>query len=126
MQRFLRWFALIASLTAVGLLLVIPSYSYRVERASTGGSAVERVGTGTLIDANGFGVLLVLAIPVLTAVNAVLPWPATYRRGADILSAVVATAFSILGAMTVGMYFLPTSAALIGLAFWPRTRRPAA
>lgn len=123
MQRFLRWFALIASLTAVGLLLVMPSYSYSIESASTGGSAAQRSGTGTLIDANGFGVLLVLAIPVLAAVNALLPWPTAYRRGADILSAVVATAFSILGAMTVGLYFLPTSAALVGLAFWPRARR---
>ena len=122
MQRFVRWFALAASLAAVVLLLFIPFYAGVTERQSVGGRTERWTHSNTLIGANGLDTLFVLAIPVLAAVNALLPWPARYRRGADIIGAVVATAFSLLGAFTVGLFFLPTAVALLVVAAWPRTR----
>ena len=120
MQPFLRWFALAASLAAVALLLFIPFYHGVTVRQSVGGRVEQWARSDTLVGVNGLDVLFVLAIPVLAAVNALLPWPSSYRRGADIVGAVVATAFSLLGAFTVGLFFLPTAATLIAVASWPR------
>lgn len=120
MSRFLRWVAFVASLTAVGLLLVVPFYSGVTVHQSAGGPAIQETGSATLIEGNGLGALLVLAVPVVAASNALIPWRARYRRWFDVAGALVATMFSILGAFTVGLYFLPTAAALWGVALWPR------
>ena len=125
MQRLLRWFALVTSLVAVALLLVLPLYGGVSERQSVGGPAVRSSHTGTLIGVNGLGVLFILAIPILAAVSAVLPWPAAYRRATDIVGATVVTILSVLGAFTIGMFFLPTAASLLFVALWPRARHAA-
>jgi hypothetical protein len=122
MQPFLRWFALATSLIAVVVLLFIPLYDGITVRQSVGGPAEQWTQSDTLIGVNGLVALFALAIPVLAAVNALLPWPARNRRRADIIGAVVASAFSLLGAFTVGLFFLPTAAALIVVASWPRAR----
>jgi hypothetical protein len=75
-----------------------------------------------LIGVNGLDLLFVLAIPVVAAVSAVLPWPERHRRALDILGATVITLLSILGAFTIGLFFLPTAAALVVVALWPRAR----
>ena len=125
MQRLLRWFALVTSLVAVALLLVLPLYSGVSERQSAGGPAVRSSHTATLVGVNGLGVLFILAIPILAAVSAVLPWPAPYRRALDILGAILVTLLSILGAFTIGMFFMPTAASLLFIALWPRARHAA-
>ena len=122
MQGLLRWFALVTSLVAVALLLVLPMYGGVSERQSVGGPVVRSSHTGTLIGVNGLGVLFILAIPILAAVSAVLPWPDRYRRAIDILDATVVTLLSILGAFTIGIFFLPTAALLLLVALWPQTR----
>lgn len=78
--------------------------------------------TGTLVGVNGPDVLFVLALPVVAAVSAVLPWPERYRRPLDILGAALITLLSILGAFTIGLFFLPTAAILVVIALWPRAR----
>lgn len=120
MQRLVRWFALVTSLIAVALLLLLPLYEGVSERQSVGGPVVQSSHTGTLVGVNGLGVLFVLAIPLFAAVSAVLPWPERYRRALDILGASLVTLLSLLGAFTIGMFFLPTAAALLLLALWPR------
>lgn len=117
--RFLRWFAFLASLAAVVLLLVVPFYTGVTVHQPAGGPAIQTTQSATLLEANGLGALLILAIPVIAAGNALLPWPGRYRRWLDVSGALVATAFAILGAFTVGLYFLPTAAALWGVALWP-------
>jgi hypothetical protein len=80
----------------------------------------------SLTDINGPRVLAVLAIPAIAAIVAVLPWPASARQPTRIVSAVVATLFALLSAMTVGSFFLPTGIALIIAAWAGRTDRPPA
>jgi hypothetical protein len=125
MRSILRWFAFVASLGAVALLLVLPFYSGVTESQSVGGPVVRSRHSTTLVGANGVAALLVLAIPVFAAANTLVPWPTGVRRSLDVLSALVTTAFAVLGAFTVGLFFLPTAAALWAVALWPR-QSPAA
>ena len=125
MQRILRWFSLIASLAAVAVLLVIPFYSGVTVHQSAGGRPSQSTHSATLLEGNGSAALLILSIPVLAAVSALVPWPPKYRRILDVLGAVIVTLFSLLGAFTVGLFFLPTAAALLIVALWPRRSLPA-
>ena len=125
MDRLLRWFALVTSLVAVALLLVLPIYVGVSEGQSVGGPTIRSDLTGTLVGVNGASVLFILAVPILAAVSALVPWPGRYRRALDILGATLVTLLSILGAFTIGMFFLPTAAALLVIALWPRGRHAA-
>ena len=120
MLRLVRWFALLTSLVAVVLLLVLPSYSGITVHQAAGGRAVQSTQAATLLGVNGFRVLFVLAIPVLAAVSALLPWPTRFRRSVDVLDAIAATVIVLLGAFSVGLFFLPTATALLVVALWPR------
>jgi hypothetical protein len=122
--RPLRWFALFASILAVGILLLIPAYEGTVAMETTGGAEVVRRQRATLLAVNGAEVLIPLSIPVLAALNALVPWPFSYRRPADVVGALVCVGFTVLGAMTIGLYFVPTALALAIIAVWPRTLLP--
>ena len=120
----LRWFALIASLIAVGLLLVIPSYDGMVSTSATGGGeGVVRRQRATLLAVNGVDALIPLSIPVLAAVNALVPWPVKYRRLSDVIGAIACAGLTILGSMTIGLYFVPTTILLAIIAAWPHPTR---
>ena len=125
MRSLLRWLAFVASLGAVAVLLVLPLYSGATERQSVGGPATRSVQSSTLVGVNGFGALLILAIPVLAAASTLVPWPARIRRSLDVSSALVATAFAVLGAFTVGLFFLPTAALLWAVVLGPKPSLPA-
>jgi hypothetical protein len=124
-QRLLRWFALVAALAAVVVLLFVPFYEGVSESQSVGGPLVRRSESATLIAGNGARVLLILAIPVVAAISALVPWPPRLRRGLDILAAAIVSVFVLLGAFTVGLFFVPTAAALLAIALWPRQSRAA-
>ena len=123
MERIIRWLALVVSLGAIATLWLMPMYTFQVVSQRVGGEATSSVGTDTLIGVNGYAVLGILAIPLLAALSALLPWPARYRRGADVVGAIVVAVFCILGAFTVGVFFVPTALVLLLLAVWPRPRR---
>ena len=101
----LRWLrgvpvvALLLALTASVALLFLPFYgNYEV--------GAEPTGTATLIEVNGSGVVILLALPVLfTAVIALVR-----RRRAVLLSALctaLLAAFVLLGFASIGMFYLP-------------------
>jgi hypothetical protein len=116
------WFAVAWSVFAYIVLLRLPSYS--TASSSSAESVVYR--HASLTDINGPRVLPVVAIPAIAAIVGVLPWPASARQPTRIVSAVVATLFALLSAMTVGSFFLPTGIALIIAAWAGRTDRPPA
>jgi hypothetical protein len=94
----------LAFVWSVGLLiaaLVVPAY-----------------GSGTLVDENGTGVLLVVAVP---AVVSVVVWMALWRqcsRGGRVSGYVawggisVLGAFCILGMLSIGIYVVPVAVLL--------------
>jgi hypothetical protein len=124
MQRGLRWFALVWAGGAYLALLRLPLYGQMSESITSDGSRRLSTGSATLAAVNGPSVYLILAVPVFAAALSVLPWPSRLRRAADVTAATIATAFVVLGLMTVGAVFLPAAAALLAsaLARGPATR----
>jgi hypothetical protein len=107
------------AVAASGALAFLPTTSeeYAVQTVSSSkGNEVRRVEGGTvhrtLLDSEGPSVLIPLAIPVgLTGVAAAVRRGRTARRvtlGATILLA----AFCFLGAMSIGMFFVPAAVAM--------------
>lgn len=73
-------------------------------------------GRATLAAVNGPRVYLILALPVVAAALAALPWPARFRQPPAVTGAVITGAFVALGMASVGMFFLPSALGLIALA----------
>ena len=113
MRKALRWFALAWAGAVYIALLWLPLYRQVSETKTSDGSSTRTTGTATLAAVNGPRTYLLLAVPVLAAVVAVLPWRGRGRRAADLTAAAFAVAFVLLGLMTVGAFFLPAAAALV-------------
>src|SRR5688572_18752543 len=109
MQRLLRWFPVAWAAGAYLVLLRLPMYGWARSTQTVGGAEIRSAGRATLAAVNGRVVYLTLAIPVLAAALAALPWPARLRRRAAICGAVIASAFVLLGLMSVGPFFLPSA-----------------
>src|SRR5687767_2297641 len=111
MQPLLRWFALIWASGVYLVLLWLPVYAGTSETIASDGSRAITSGRATLAAINGPRIYLILAVPLVAAALAVVPWRGRSRRLADVTGAAIATAFVVLGQLTVGMFFLPTAAA---------------
>jgi hypothetical protein len=126
----------LAFLLAVGasvFLVVGPTYTSTSSSSSISSDGTETVGPvttshATLLEENGRGVLIPLAVPVVLAgAGAVLSlrrrwWPA------HLAVAGVLFAGCLLGAMTIGLFYIPAASALMlsaGLS-GARTPRPGA
>jgi hypothetical protein len=108
--------ALLAALGAVALLLWVPLYT---EHSFTGGpGGVESTTTSrTLIEANGTGVLYVLAVPVLLTAAPLLAG----KRWGGVAAAVSACLLAVgvfLAILTIGLFFVPALALAIVAAVW--------
>jgi hypothetical protein len=91
------------ALTCSGALLVIPAYSGSASRA-------------TLLQVNGSGVLIPLAIPVLFALVPLLfPQTRPVRIGAVLALCV----FAFVAGFSIGVFYLPSAAAMLGAGFFP-------
>lgn len=80
----------------------------------------------TLLEVNGPRVLFILGLPVLLALLALLV-PAAARARTAAIAGVLVGLFSLLGAMTVGLFYAPTALlVLLGAVLAERIRaRPA-
>jgi hypothetical protein len=125
MQKLLRWFAFLSALLVCGALLVIPMGTYQSVTVDADGAVTRTSGRTTLVEGQGASAFIALSIPLLASLSVLLPWPARGRRAADVASAAIVTVFCILASLSVGPYFYPTALALITVAAWPRSRRPA-
>ena len=118
--------AVVWSLLLVVAAFVAPVYSTSSGSASpdaTGGTTSSVVaGTATLVGVNGYGVLLVVAVPLLATL--VVAW--ALARGRRRLGWVVTSAFgflTFLALMSIGVFFVPVTVALIvACAGTPRHR----
>ena len=116
MRGLLRWFPVGWAVGCYLVLLVFPAYSWVSDTMGTDGSETRTAGRATLVAVNGPRVYLILAVPVLASALAALPWPQKVRRPAAIAGAAIASAFVVVGMMSVGVFFLPSALGLIALA----------
>ena len=103
-----RWsrFTLLSVFATSAVLTLAPIYATESCESVDGGAEVCTTGRGSLIEHEGSGAAAVLAIPVLlAAVPVVLP-----RRAVAIAVAAVLSALTLLGAASIGLFFLPAAA----------------
>ena len=114
----------VATLWSVGLLVgaaTLPAYSGSSLGTTADGEPTGSTATSTLVEANGAGVLVVIAVPlvaslVVTALLLVrrrvsgprLPW----LVAAAWLAVAACGALAVLGLLSIGVYVLPVAAAL--------------
>lgn len=102
LARVLQVVALVLTLAAGAYALLGPGY------ASATTSSTAALGTASLLEVNGPGVLIVLSVPVAAAIL-----PLVVRRRAlppvSILSATLLLGFALLGAATIGGFYGPAA-----------------
>ena len=116
MRLLLRWFPLAWAAGAYLVLLWLPAYGWERVTQTAGGAELRTAGRATLAAVNGPRVYLTLAVPLVAAAVAALPWPVRFRQPAAVAGAVIIGAFAVLGMASVGMFFLPSAVGLIALA----------
>lgn len=122
MRRIPQLLALVWCVGISFYLLQVPMYSsmstsHTVSMHGSGLSSAPANSQTTLLDVNGPGVLRSLAIPALLALLALLAPPQICSRVAG-TAAVLVGLYSVLGAMTVGLYYAPAALLLLVAALW--------
>ena len=115
-----------------GVLLVVAAFVAPVYSTSSG-SAVDNgdgtvstttEGSATLVGVNGYGVLLVVSVPLVAAVVVAWALARGHRRTGWVVTSVLAV-LNVLALLSVGIFFVPVTLALIvACASTPRTRVP--
>ena len=103
-----RWsrFTLLSVFATSAVLTLAPIYATASCVSVDGGPDVCTTGRESLIEHEGVGAVAILAIPVaLAAAPVVFP-----RRAVAIAVAVVLSALTLLGAASIGLFFLPAAA----------------
>jgi len=78
--------------------------------ATLGPNGSDRV---SLLENQGWGVMITLAIPVLLAALPLAPLPARLKAAARVVSAALLLCFVALGVLTVGIFYVPSAALMI-------------
>ena len=94
--------------------------------SSSGATEQHRV---SLLQMNGWRILIVLGIPVVFAAVPVIFRRSAHARTLCVAAAVLLCTFCILGALSIGIYYAPSAALMIAAAATTRTApasRPAA
>ena len=113
------WLTLLTALVTAVVLSFLPISSTASCEAVAGGTETCTTGSESLLQSEGLGALAVLAVPVfVAAVGVVFP-----RRGVAVTSAVLLTVLTLLGAASIGLFYLPTTV-VAWLAVAASARRP--
>lgn len=118
--RTLAIVALALAAAAVVVLLVVPIYAGESETLTLGGTIGRARTHATLLQVNGAHALGPLLFPVAVAALPVL-WP--QARALRVVAAVLLGGFVFLGAMSIGLFYLPALVAAVGAAVMPDARR---
>jgi hypothetical protein len=110
------------AVAASAALAVLPTGS-KVAAVRPGEPMGEVVTRESLLEHEGPSVLGVLAVPVLAAAVGVAAGRGPDQRRARTLSAVLLWVFSVLGAMSIGIFYVPAAAAMTVAACAPRFSR---
>lgn len=103
-----RWsrFTLLSVFATSAVLTLAPIYATASCESVDDGPEICTTGRESLVENEGIGAVAILAIPVvLAAVPVVFP-----RRAAAIAVAVVLSVLTLLGAASIGLFFLPAAA----------------
>ena len=109
--RILAW-AAVAWTVLVGLALLVVPMGTSVAVASNGSEVVTTTSHETLLEQEGTSVVAVLLVPVALAVAGAFGHGPTVRRRRIAAGSALAVA-CVLGAMSLGIFYVPAAAALL-------------
>jgi hypothetical protein len=107
----------LAVAASTALVLLPTTTSVSTTSSSAGSPSPTTVTHQTLLQHEGSGVLVVLAVPVLVAALGAAVRAARGRRAARVFSAFLLCAFSVMGAASVGLFYAPAAVAMAAAAF---------
>lgn len=107
------WVAVGWSLVATSYLIVVPVYSSRRAMISTSAASAtsETVGAKRLLQVSPRAAV-VLAVPLLLSASPLVVRRRRARRSITFVAATLLSGVCVLGAMTIGLFFLPSALAL--------------
>ena len=112
-ERVALWLAFLLAVAPSLLLLVVPTSSGLSESASaSGGAPVTATIRGTLLQASGLWALVPLSLPVILTVAGLAVRSSVGRRTVLLSAAALLSLFVFLTALSLGMVYLPSAAAL--------------
>jgi hypothetical protein len=117
--RILAW-AAVAWTVAVGLAMLVVPTGTSVAVASNGSDVVTTTSHETLLEHEGPSVVALLLVPVAVALAGALGRGPTVRRRRVAAGSVLAVA-CVVGAMTLGVFYVPAAAALLTAGLKART-----
>jgi hypothetical protein len=106
----LAW-AAVAWTVATALVLLVAPMGTTVSASSNGSDTVTTTTHPSLLETEGSGVVVILLVPVALALAGALGRAAARQR--RIVAGSVLTVFCLLGAMSIGIFFVPAAAALL-------------
>ena len=109
--RILAW-AAVAWTVLVGLALLVVPMGTSVAVASNGSEVVTTTSHETLLEQEGTSVVAVLLVPVALALAGAFGHGPTVRRRRIAAGSALAVA-CVLGAMSLGIFYVPAAAALL-------------
>lgn len=124
--------AVVASLAlavvAAAYLLLVPTYAAESTTATLGrtgpGSSVSTRSETTLLEAEGWSVLIPLLIPVILSAAPLLLNETRYAAATRLVAAVLLLSFVVLTGFSIGLFYLPSAAAMLLAALWLIGSRP--
>jgi hypothetical protein len=108
--------ALVLAVIVAILLAVAPTGHSESVSSRPGGSVVTETSNPSLLDSEGPSVLIPLAVPALLAGLAL----ACRRRAISLTTGGLCLAGCLLGAASIGLFFLPVAVLLLLAARWER------
>jgi hypothetical protein len=102
----------VLALLAVVLLLVIPTGREESVSISSTGEITRHSRSTTLVQSDGWSVLVPLAVPVAIAGVPLALRRTRWRRGALVAASVLLLAFVVAGLLSIGVYYLPAAVAM--------------
>jgi Protein of unknown function (DUF1700) len=120
-KRFLQLIGVVLAAAASIALCVLPSFV----SVTTDSSGNEKIEAQNLLQAQGLGFLIVLLIPVLIAAVPLLLHGRAWRIS-SVIAAVLITGFAVLGALSIGRFYIPAAIVQVVAACLPSTTRKTA
>ena len=110
-------FAVAWSALLVAAAIVLPAYGTATKPASVDSSAgstttTATTGAATLVGVNGSGVLIIVSIPLAVSLLVALALAGRRRRVGWVLTALLGF-FNLLAMLSIGIFILPTTLALV-------------
>jgi hypothetical protein len=109
------------ALVATLALLLVPAYSSTEARSSSVGPVEVEKHSETLVQSEGWGVIMLILIPVLVSATPLALVGSSHERTVQIAASVLLLLFGLLGAASIGLFYLPSALVMTLAAIFHRS-----